>query len=235
MPNKKLRKQVQANGFPYTVTNYTDDDIASCMALFEDDVNAKYQIIGFEECPRTGTRHIQGYIYYTNKVSLSVMKKHPGRPVTPWHIEQQGAKFNVAAYVYCMEDRDYYEQGDRPRQGHRTDLEVIKHDLLSGRPMKDIALQYFSQWCQYRRAFNEFLELERVHYDTRLAYYDVKNAVSHMREINRTYKDHYLVTSEYVNYLELCKMISSGQYTVIFLPNTTFYMDYNLTIDFTID
>lgn len=44
--------------------------------------------------------------------------------------DKQRAKKNVAAYCYCMEDGDYIEFGERPRQGHRTDLEVIKHDLL---------------------------------------------------------------------------------------------------------
>lgn len=155
---KKTKKQ--SNGFCYTVNNFTDEDIAAAMAMYEDDYNCKYTIIGFEKGDREETPHMQCYIYYTKKITKGKFEKYILEHFDKnLHSEIQCSPKNVAAYCYCMEERKYYEMGDRPRQGHRTDLEVIKHDLLSGKPEKQIANEYFSQWCQYRRAFTEFRSL----------------------------------------------------------------------------
>lgn len=158
--SKNTKKQ--SNGYCYTVNNYTDNDIAAAMAMYEDDTNAKYAIIGFEVGDREETPHMQCYIYYTKKITKGKFEKYIIEHFDKnLHSEAQSSKKNVAAYVYCMEDMQYYEMGNRPRQGHRTDLEVIKHDILSGKSEKNIANEYFSQWCQYRRAFNEFRYLNK--------------------------------------------------------------------------
>jgi len=130
------------------------------MEMYEIDDTVKYLIIGFETGERTKTPHIQGYIYFNNKQSFETVKLKFNAQELMIHIEPQKAKSNVAAYQYCMKDYDYIEYGTRPRQGHRTDLEVIKCDLLAGKKsMKEVSLDNFSQWCQYRKAFGEFLEL----------------------------------------------------------------------------
>lgn len=173
----------RSRGWCFTVNNYDDDDIAYVMSLYEEDVNCTYLIVGFEKAGRTGTEHMQCYIYYTNPLTV----KHMRKKLKPWHVEAQKAAKNVQAYCYCMEDDDYIEFGDRPRQGHRTDLEVIKHDIKSGRPMKEIANNYFSQWCQYRRAFEEFRLMNRPRYITEIVLYDDKEMAYCMQEIFRRY------------------------------------------------
>lgn len=155
--SKKSEKRVQSRGWCYTVNNYTDDDIADCMSLYEDDTNATYQIIGFEKGDRKGVEHLQCYIHYRNPVRWDTMKKR----LHPNHFEAQKSHLNCFAYCYCMDQGSYYEQGEVPRQGHRTDLEVIRHRLDEGVPLRDLKKQYFSQWCQYRRAFTEYIEDEK--------------------------------------------------------------------------
>lgn len=146
------------------------DDLAiDVSAMFEHDLNCKYLIIGWERGGRTGNKHLQCYVYFTNPVEFKYIKSW----VHIAHIEPQKAKRNVEAYAYCMEDRDFIEFGDRPRQGHRTDLEVIKHDILRGKSEKDISMNYFSQWCQYRRAFYEFRHIHREKHDTKIVAYDI--------------------------------------------------------------
>lgn len=157
MPSKKFNKNARSRGWCYTVNNYTDDDIADCMSLYEDDTNATYQIIGFEKGDRKGVEHLQCYIHYREAVSWSVMRKR----LYPNHVEPQKSHLNCFAYCYCMDGGNYYEQGEVPRQGHRTDLEVIRHRLDEGVPLRDLKKQYFSQWCQYRRAFNEYIDDEK--------------------------------------------------------------------------
>jgi len=182
-PKAEKQPEKQSNGFCYTIQNYNRDDIAFAMSLYEDDDNCKYNIIGFEKGSRKETPHLQGYVYYTNKVSLSRIRKI----MEPHHVECQNAAKNVAGYCYCMEDGDYLEQGERPRQGHRTDLEVIKHDILKGKPMSDISKQYFSQWCQYRRSFDEFVNIHKRK-DTIVISYE--NDVNLPQMIKTFYKDH---------------------------------------------
>lgn len=208
----------RSRGFCFTISNYTDDDIARCMALYEDDPLVSYIIIGFEKCPRTGTPHIQGYIYYPNKITWRVMKDK----LSPYHVEPQKAKFNVNAYCYCMEDRDYYEMGNRPRQGHRTDLEVIKHDILDGKSEKKIATEYFSQWCQYRRAFTEYRKLIDESIDRTLVYgYDLTDYESIKKVYDMVGPSDLIVKEPYENGMSVYMLsheVFAKKYRNIFVP-----------------
>lgn len=209
---------VRSRGWCYTVNNYTDDDIAYCMSLYEDDLNASYQIIGFESGDRTGTLHLQCYIYYKHPVRHSFV----ANKMYPWHFEAQKAKFNVNSYCYCMEDGDYYEQGNRPRQGHRTDLEVIKNDIKTGVPMMVVANNYFSQWCQYRRSFDVYKDMySGIEYDTQFHVYDTDDLDYSMRYIYSHYDMNIdlLIHSCYeFSSIELMSKFYSHKYRFIVIP-----------------
>lgn len=225
---KPVTDETRAHGWCYTVPNPTDDDIAYCMSLYDEDPNCKYQIIGTEISSRTQLKHLQCYIYYTDARKLSTIRKR----LAPWHVEIQKSSKNVACYAYCMEDGDYYEQGERPRQGHRTDLEVIKHDLHERRPMKQIANEYFAQWCQYRRSFDAYVELHKIapKYDTSMWYYS-------RDEIELIYVEdvlsrHVLIVREYSNYSLLDELLHeyySNKYEHIIIPEST-YKTYYATL-----
>lgn len=158
---------VRSRGFCFTINNYTDDDIAECMALY-DLYDAVYLIVAFEVGDE-GTKHIQAYVKFKNQIKFKVMKGRLSRA----HIEGQKGS-DVQAIVYCMKDLDYYEVGVRPRQGKRSDLDVIKYDILKKKSMVDIADDYFSQWCMYRRSFDVYKEM-KVRYDTVVYAYELKD------------------------------------------------------------
>lgn len=160
-------EKTRSRGWCITVNNYTDDDFKRISGLYEDDVNCKYLVIGFEEADRTGTEHMQVYVYYTNNISWKQAQKR----FTPYHFEAQKAKKNVEAYFYSMEDGDFIEYGNRPRQGHRNDIAVCIEDIRQGKSMKQIATEYRHQWVQYRRSFEEYRKLI-ADYDTKLILYD---------------------------------------------------------------
>lgn len=210
MPRERVR------GFCFTVNNYDDEDIAWLMNMYEEDTGIKYMILGFEEADRTGTLHIQGYVYYTNPQEWKYVKACLGDN----HIEAQKSKSNVAAYCYCMEDYDYYEMGNRPRQGHRTDLEVIRHDLIKKKPMVQIADEYFSQWCQYRRSFDAYKDL-KLRYDTIFIVYDPDS----FENIKKLYSDYNLenalvIQTQYeFTPTEIMHKYHSKKYTYIAYPN----------------
>lgn len=211
----------QSNGFCFTINNYDDDDIAAIMALYKEDINCKYCIVGFEK-GRKKTHHMQCYVYYTNKLTKGKFEKllHNvlGHTV---HSEVQKAKSNVAAYVYCMEDYNFYEMGDRPRQGHRTDLESIKHDLHNGKSVIAVSKDYFSQWCQYRRAFDEYVKihgLEDKHLGTILLYDDGNEAdkfVDYYTYMRRNYRIKLMTTQTIYEALEVSQ---DGGFDFILYP-----------------
>lgn len=215
MPSEKKPKNTRSRGWCFTVQNPTDDDMALVSSLFEDDHNATYLIIGDEIAPRSGTPHLQCYIYYTNKVSFSqITERLPGV-----HVEDQKAKKNVEAYCYCMDDGKFIEFGNRPRQGHRTDLEVIKHDLNRRRPMTEISQEYFSQWCQYRRSFDEFIRLNKLNiHETKIILYHVDSTHEAYRIFySPKYRGKSAIIKPYEFVHDVWDVLYSGQYEYLFI------------------
>lgn len=159
---------VRSRGWCFTVQSWSEDACALVSSLYEEDNNCVYLIIGWEIAPRTFKEHLQCYIYYTNPVRFTEMQNRlPGV-----HIEPQKAKKNVEAYYYCMEGGDYLEFGERPRQGHRSDLAVIASDIrVLKKTPKEISKDYPTQWVQYRRSFDELARLH-ISYSTVLVIYD---------------------------------------------------------------
>lgn len=216
----------RTRGWCFTVNNYTDDDMGHVMSLYEENTDVSYLIVGFEEGSRCKTKHMQGYIYYNNPQRFARMRDRFRMDGKQHHIEAQKAKFNVNAYAYCMKGLDdVYEIGERPRQGNRTDLEVIKYDIHNGRPMKEIAKDYFSQWCQYRRSFDEYKRMIAPEYETKVFYYDHTSPLSQFRRIREEYRNYKIVT-DIISSMELMRIVSSGEYEYIFVPNLAMYEEY---------
>jgi len=224
----------RSRGWCFTLNNWTDDDCAELSAFFEECPSISYLIMGFEIAPKTKTPHIQGYMYFKDKKTKAYLRKCFG---DRYHWEQQKAKSNVEAYCYCMDDDQFIEFGERPRQGHRTDLEVIKHDLLKKKPVEKIADEYFSQWCQYRRSFDEYIRIKDLtpKYETIIYAYDNEN----VHEVKALFE---MATpkSYIVNYLEgtkstLYHLYFSKKYDMIFLPLAPWVEDVNLPYENMVD
>lgn len=227
-------KEVRSRGWCFTINNYTEDDMAYVHALYEDNPECEYLIMGFEVAPRTKTPHIQGFIYYKNPLRFSAVRKL----FEPNHVEPQKSKSPTAAYCYCMEEGDYYEIGDRPRQGHRTDLEVIKHDIKNNISMKVISNRYFSQWCQYRKAFDEFRRIN-MRYKTELHVYDSsEDGINYsMKYIHDNYDmtSTYLVLKEWLYDEDILPRYYSGQYSHILIPSGTWSKHITQNITYVIE
>lgn len=98
-----------------------------------DDKKVKYFIYGNEICPTTKKQHKQAYIYYNNARSFkAVQKDFKGA-----HIEATKGTPNQAA-EYCKKENEYYEYGELPKQGNRSDLESVKDVLKETGRMRDV-------------------------------------------------------------------------------------------------
>lgn len=225
------KKETRVRGWCFTVQSHDDEAAQAVSTLFEEDVKCSYLIIGYEIAPRTKQPHLQCYAYYPNKITFEYIKQQ----LQEAHIEPQKSKKNVAAYCYCMQEYQYVEWGDRPRQGNRTDLEVIKCDLLTKKnDLKGISKDYFSQYCQYKRPFEAFIDMHNIRpkYDTKLIVYD-KDTI---RKIYTDYDPYYYFIYEdfYFGQYSLLHKYHSGLYKQIFVPNTPGIEDYNEFVDETL-
>lgn len=121
----------QHRGFCFTLNNYTEEDLEHM-----NETTATYLVYG-KEVGESGTRHLQGYLYYSKKASFTKVKKFLPRA----HIEVQKGSCQQAI-AYCKKDGDYVEIGEPPSQGKRTDLDAVKEKLKKNEvvQMRDIVL-----------------------------------------------------------------------------------------------
>lgn len=127
MPEEKKRKPRRARAFCFTYNNPSPDyDYKTLLC--------EYIIVGNEIAPETKTPHHQGYIRFKSATSFASAKN---KLPLGCHIEiskgspQQNVK-------YCSKESIFYEFGDRPKMGKRTDIDDMKEMLAGGASMTDI-------------------------------------------------------------------------------------------------
>jgi len=112
-----------------TWNNYTQENYATILAL-----DVRYMVVG-KEIGKSGTPHLQGYIYFENPISFkSCQKKLSGA-----HIEPRSPNSTPEqAATYCKKDKDFIEKGECPVQGKRTDVLVVREQLALGNGMRGV-------------------------------------------------------------------------------------------------
>lgn len=209
----------RSRGFCYTINNYDWQMIIEACCMYED-YKVSYQVIGFE-VGEEGTHHLQCYIYHKDPITKGVFEDRLQETFgfNP-HSECQTAKKNINAYGYCMKDSNFIEQGTRPIQGKRSDLEIIKCDLLNGGSQTKISKQYPSQWFQYRRAFTEFQQIHGLNYrDTQLVYYqNTAESIHQLKQFHRMHSKKKISYHEYAS--SLMEEVSKGVYDFVICQET---------------
>lgn len=98
----------RSRSYVFTVNNYTETDEHQCWALAYYVGEVKYIVVG-REIGESGTPHLQGYVYFKEKKSLSQLKE--------WfptaHFEERRGTHRQAS-DYCKKDGDYWEWGILP-------------------------------------------------------------------------------------------------------------------------
>lgn len=123
---------VRSRAWCFTINNYDTDSL--WLDHFKQVLGdiCRYVVLGFE-VGSEGTRHIQGYMYFENARAFSSIKKLMPRA----HLEAAKGTPEQAA-AYCKKDGDYWEQGELPNQGKRSDLDDIRELLKTSSRMRDI-------------------------------------------------------------------------------------------------
>jgi len=119
MPARLSTKTPRSKNFCFTLNNYEDADIAAIRELHE--ACATYTIFG-REVGESGTRHLQGYISFRQRIALSVAID---RLPTKCHVEvaKGGARANI---TYCSKEGRQEEIGVRPC---KIDVSKSRKDL----------------------------------------------------------------------------------------------------------
>ena len=113
----------------YTINNY--DALPELVRQPE----CVYQVYGYEVAPTTGTKHIQGYIYFKNQKTIDAVKKV--FRCNTMHLENaKGSALD--SKTYCSKDGDFVEVGVMPEMGKRNDIKEVKDLVKSGKGMKEI-------------------------------------------------------------------------------------------------
>lgn len=121
----------RARDWCFTINNYTADQ-ETALKEYDQLPNLVYLVFG-REVGESGTRHLQGYIYFKNARSFNAIRKL----LFNAHIEKTKGTPKQAS-DYCKKDGDYYEIGELPqKQGQRNDLEEIRDLVKQGKSIRD--------------------------------------------------------------------------------------------------
>jgi len=134
----------------FTLNNYTDAE-EKCIIDSVEKGTLVYFVYG-REVGESGTPHLQGYCEFPKKVRFSTVKSLLPRA----YIAKAKAKDSKTSINYCKKDGDWIEKGTCIKKGQRTDLETIRSLIVDGAPERDIADEFFGQWCRYRKSFSTY-------------------------------------------------------------------------------
>lgn len=121
----------------FTLNNYTTDEFEYLNSLMVND-GLVYMVVG-KECGESGTKHLQGYIYFKSAKTMSAVKKY--LKCDRLHLETTKGTPQQAS-DYCKKEGDFFLIGELPvGQGKRTDLENVKALLKDTGKMSEVVLQ----------------------------------------------------------------------------------------------
>lgn len=111
-----------------------------------------YLIVGSEICPSTKRHHWQCYVTWREGKTMSAIKKYFKENSLHLEIANGSARQNKR---YCSKDGNFFEYGDLPTPGKRTDLVKLKDEILKGKTVNDIVIEDPMAYHQYGRTLDK--------------------------------------------------------------------------------
>lgn len=109
----------KSRSYLYTLFNYDTNDVAQLQSL-----PVIYHVFGYEICPTTGRKHLQGFIYFENARSMKALKKINNTI----HVERNRGTPQQNS-DYCRKGGNFWEKGTVPSQGSRVDWVEVRDAL----------------------------------------------------------------------------------------------------------
>lgn len=140
----------QYRAWCFTLNNYTSDEEEHIKNM----TTYEYMIFGHEIAPKTGTPHLQGYVYFKNARSMESLKKRMN-PRCHYEPARGSPSQND---VYCSKEAtDIFERGIKPSQG-RAKFSLVQSAIQD-------PIENFTVFHQYRKAYHEAKALTYVPHD----------------------------------------------------------------------
>jgi hypothetical protein len=159
MENRDVIKDAKPDGkyrgYCITTNNYAVKDIQDLK-----DLKYQYLIIG-EEVAKTGTPHLQSYVYFKNERSWKAVQRILGHS---WIGVARGTA--AQNQTYCSKEKLMFEDGQMPEQGARKDLEELKDAIMAGEmTVDDICIDNPMMFHKYGRTLERIqtIALRRRH------------------------------------------------------------------------
>jgi len=155
-------KVVQSTRWCVTWNNYPETWIDSVTTLYKE--HFRYLIAGMETAPTTGTKHLQIYLELRKKKTRNGVNALFKQLPASVHLElaKGSAEDNL---TYCSKEHLALILGAPVTERQRTDLLAIKDAIDDGASMEEISQKYFTQWLQYRRGMEEYLDMRAARRD----------------------------------------------------------------------
>lgn len=143
----------------FTLNHHTSDD-----ETYLQQVECLYLVYG-REVAESGTPHLQGFFTFKKMQRLSGVKKLLPRA----HFEVAKGT-SVQASDYCKKDGDFFEKGEPPTQGKRSDLEEYCNRIKKGENVVAISIDLSVCYVRHSRGLRDFALLSQkpyTHHDVR--------------------------------------------------------------------
>lgn len=140
-------------GFCFTLNNYTEANEAALKQL-----DVTYGIYGREEAPTTGTKHLQGYLYFKSQKTCSAVNKI---------LAEKGLRPYVAAAkgnaesnrTYCSKGGDFEEWGVMPAAGKRNDILDMHETIKGGASAMEVMEAHPATYFKYSNAADKAIRM----------------------------------------------------------------------------
>jgi len=120
-------------------------------------ISCQYIVYGREVAPTTGQKHLQGYIKFPIVKSFKQVKQlHDSAHWEP-------CKSGPASITYCKKDGDFYERGEVPTPGKRTDLADVYETIKTGASYADVLDAHPSAAIQYSQGIIRAIHAQIAH------------------------------------------------------------------------
>lgn len=137
----------------FTLNNYTEEEEEQLK-----NVEASYIVYG-KEVGENSTKHLQGYVEFPIRKTLSTIKKIPGFARS--HLEvRRGTAKEASEYCKKEEGAEIYEKGSLSlvSQGHRSDLDKVIADVKAGMKKRELWETHPKVMIRYHRSVEIAIE-----------------------------------------------------------------------------
>ena len=146
----------RVRGYWFVLNNYKPSDVSRLSEV----INlprpvVQYIIFGEEIAPTTGTPHLQGFIYFKN-----AQEHLSARKVISMSAHVDSIKGTIDHNTrYCSKDGKYYEFGECPKQGKRSDLEEVYQQVRDGVDIDTIVMENPDAYNRAHRVLNRMEDI----------------------------------------------------------------------------